>query len=109
MTATAVDAPRWTCDRCAVSVGRIDGHPVPRPVTWAESEDGTFCLSCSRAIAAELAVESAGGSDQDRARLRRTALIEFEIRRLPDAPNRTIAQACRTSTATVAAVRDKIE
>ncbi len=40
-------------------------------------------------------------------RIRRRALIEFEISRSPDAPNRTIAQACRTSTGAVAAVRER--
>lgn len=47
-------------------------------------------------------------SREDRVRLRRTALIEFEIDRAPEAPNRTIALACRTSTAAVAAVRDEM-
>ena len=44
-------------------------------------------------------------SREDRVKLRRTALIEFEIERAPEAPNRTIALACRTSSAAVAAVR----
>lgn len=47
-------------------------------------------------------------SREDRARLRRTALIEFEIDRAPEAPNATIARACRTSSAAVAAVRDEL-
>ncbi|HEU4600103.1 MAG TPA: hypothetical protein VFS26_10160 [Solirubrobacterales bacterium] len=37
------------------------------------------------------------------------ALIEFEIGRAPEAPNRTIALACRTSSAAVAAVRNGLE
>jgi hypothetical protein len=40
-------------------------------------------------------------------RIRRTALIEFEIRRSPEAPNRTIARACHTSPAAVAAIRQE--
>jgi len=51
----------------------------------------------------------AASSREERVRLRRTALIEFEIGRAPEAPNRTIALACRTSGATVAAVRDELE
>jgi len=47
----------------------------------------------------------ADSSREDLVRIRRTALIEFEISRSPDAPNRTIAQTCRTSTGTVAAIR----
>jgi hypothetical protein len=95
-----------------VSAGRIDGGPVPRPRSWTEAEDGTaHCLSCSRAMAAETAIETApaGSSAEQRSKLRRTALIEFEIERDPAAPDRTIAQACRTSTAAVAAVRRKSE
>jgi hypothetical protein len=44
-----------------------------------------------------------------RAKLRRKALIRFEIGRSPDSPNRVIASACRTSSMAVAAVRDEIE
>lgn len=51
----------------------------------------------------------AASSREDRVKIRRTALIEFEIDRAPEAPNRTIASACRTSPAAVAAVRSKLE
>jgi hypothetical protein len=44
-----------------------------------------------------------------RAKLRRKALIRFEITRSPDSPNRVIASACRTSSMAVAAVRDEID
>jgi hypothetical protein len=90
-----------------VSVGRIDGLPTARPQSWTESEEGAFCLSCSRAIAADAALDSvpADKSPQDRARIRRTALIEFELRRTPHAPDRSIANACHTSAPAVAAVR----
>lgn len=46
---------------------------------------------------------------EDRVRLRRTALIEFEIGRAPEAANGTIARACRTSVAAVTAVRKALE
>ena len=48
----------------------------------------------------------ASSTREERVRLRRTALIAFEIDRAPEAPNATIARACRTSSAAVAAVRD---
>jgi len=48
-------------------------------------------------------------SREERVRLRRTALIEFEIDRAPEAPNRTVANACRTSIAAVAAVRKELD
>lgn len=51
----------------------------------------------------------AASSREDRVKLRRTALIEFEIGRVPEAPNRTIALACRTSSGAVAAVRGQLE
>jgi hypothetical protein len=86
----------------------MDGEPTRRPPTWTESEEGTFCLACSRGMAADAAAEAAPSSctPEERSRIRRRALIEFEIGRSPEAPNRKIAQACRTSTAAVAAVRD---
>lgn len=107
----AADACRWSCARCAVSVGRMDGEPTMLPPSWSELDDETFCLTCSRARAGEAAMDSApdASSREDRVRLRRTALIEFEIGRVPEAPNRTIALACRTSGAAVAAVRDEME
>jgi hypothetical protein len=103
-------AVRWSCGRCGVSVGRMDGEPTDLPESWTEVEDEIFCLACSRARAGEAATDAAPdvSSREDRARLRRKALIEFEIGRAPEAPNRTIAQACRTSSAAVASVRDRL-
>jgi hypothetical protein len=100
-------AVRWRCARCRVSVGRIDSKPAAMPECWTGSEEEIFCLSCSRALAGEAAMESApeSTSREDLMRIRRTALIEFEIGRAPEAPNRTIARACHTSPAAVAAIR----
>jgi uncharacterized 2Fe-2S/4Fe-4S cluster protein (DUF4445 family) len=107
----SADALRWSCARCLVSVGRIDGEVTELPDSWSRSEEETYCLSCSRALAGEAAMESAPASctREERVRLRRTALIEFEIGRVPEAPNRAIAHACRTSSAAVAAVRNNLE
>jgi hypothetical protein len=105
------DAIRWSCTRCEVSVGRIDGEPTLLPTTWSHAGDEVLCLTCSRAQAGEAAMDSApaASSREERVRLRRTALIEFEIDRVPEAANRTIALACRTSSAAVAAVRNELE
>jgi hypothetical protein len=105
------DAVRWSCARCEVSVGRIDGGPTVLPATWSRSDGEVLCLGCSRAQAGEAAMDSApdASSREDRVKIRRTALIEFEIDRAPEAPNRTIANACRTSPAAVAAVRNELE
>jgi hypothetical protein len=106
----AAEAIRWSCARCKVSVGQLDGAPTELPASWSRSEDQILCLTCSRAQAGEAAMDSAPAavSREDRVRLRRTALIEFEIDRAPEAPNATIARACRTSSAAVAAVRDRV-
>jgi hypothetical protein len=107
MTAGAV---RWSCAHCEVSVGRVDGEPTELPETWTRSEGLAFCLSCSRVRAGDAALDAAPAtsSREDRLRLRRQALIEFEIDRSPSAPDRTIALACKTSTSAVAAVRDEL-
>jgi hypothetical protein len=104
----AMRAIRWSCARCKVSVGRIDGEPSRLPDTWTQSDGMGYCLSCSRARAGEAAVDSApeASSPDDRARRRRNALIAFEIARSPAAPNRAIASACRTSPLAVAAFRN---
>jgi len=100
-------AVRWTCARCEVSVGRMDGGRTDLPPTWTRSEDEAFCLGCSRELAGQAAQAAAPASSSREvlARLKRDAVIEFEIGRVPDAPNRTIAQACRTSLTAVTAVR----
>ncbi len=103
-------AVRWSCARCEVSVGQIDGKTSELPDTWSHSDGLTYCLSCSRARAADAALDSADelATSEERMRLRRSALIAFEIGRSPAAPDRAIANACRTSSKTVAAVRDKM-
>ena len=85
----------------------MDGRAEPLPDTWTRCDGLTYCLSCSRARAGEEAFESApeSTSAEERARRRRSALIAFEIARTPAAPNRVIANACRTSAMAVAAVR----
>lgn len=104
----AAESIRWSCSRCGVSVGQMDGVPSELPTSWSRAEDQVLCLTCSRAQAGEAAMDSVPDSvpREDRVKLRRTALIEFEIERAPEAPNATIARACRTSSAAVAAVRD---
>jgi hypothetical protein len=111
ITTKAPTSARWICSRCAVSVGQADGHPTAVPETWSESEDGSFCLTCSRAIAGEAALDSApaDSTHADKARLRRTGVIEFELHRTPEATDRRIAEACRTSRTAVVAVRGRDE
>lgn len=90
-----------------MSASRIDGQPTAQPTCWADSADGRFCLVCRRARAGEAAVEAAAedSTPDQRMRLRRTGLIEFEVSRAPDQLDRRIANACHTSASTVRAVR----
>jgi hypothetical protein len=92
-------------------VGLIDGGPSRIPTSWTCSEDLTYCLGCSRALAGDAALESApvASSREELARLRRDAVIEFEVARTPGALNRQIANACHTSATTVAAVRRALD
>lgn len=110
MSREANRSRKWTCDQCGVSTGRIDGEPIPLPSTWATTPAGRFCLVCRRERAAAAALEEApSGSPIDvRARLRRAALIEFEVTRTPDHTDGAIAKACRTSVSTVAKARSRL-
>jgi hypothetical protein len=89
----------------------MDGAVSGLPLNWTEVDDSAYCLSCSRALAGDAALELApeSSSREERVRLRRDAVIEFELGRTPDKPNRAIAQACRTSATAVATVRTALE
>jgi hypothetical protein len=104
-------ARKWTCAECGVSAGHIDREPVPMPRAWVASGEGTFCLTCRRERAAEAALVTAplDSPVATRAKLRRAALIEFEVSRTPDQSNGTIARACRTSVAAVGKARRRLE
>jgi|SRR4051794_3409537 hypothetical protein len=108
-TATATKtAKTWTCDGCGVSTTLAGGKATPMPDTWEKIPEGSFCLRCRRERAADEA--AAGGSDrEDRAKLRRASLIEFELRRAPERPNNIIARSCRSSPIAIAKVRKRLE
>ena len=107
--ATEAVASRWTCQECGVAVSWADGHRGPLPDGWSDSADGLFCLKCRRERVAEAAAPPEEGNREERAKLRRASLIEFEVRRTPDRPNNQIAKACRSSVVAVAAARERIE
>jgi hypothetical protein len=109
-TITAKTAKKWTCDSCGVSVSRMGGESVEMPETWASSTEGTFCLNCRRERAAQAALEAAPEDSplEARAKLRRAALIEFEVSRRPDHGDGVIAKACRSSVSAVAAARRRL-
>jgi hypothetical protein len=102
-------ATKWTCDRCGVSVGRMDGTRAELPETWASSTAGCFCLACRRERAGEEALESAPSEAREaRVKLRRAAIIEFEVRRTPEHADNAIAKACGSSAAVVAEARRRL-
>ncbi|HEU5142746.1 MAG TPA: hypothetical protein VFU04_06260 [Solirubrobacterales bacterium] len=103
-------AQKWVCSGCDVTIGRMDGQEAPLPDSWERAADGDLCLSCRRGRAADAAQE-ATSSDESRAtrgKARRNGLIEFEVRRTPELTDGTIAKACRTSSAAVAAARTRL-
>jgi hypothetical protein len=106
----SVTAVRWTCARCGVSVGRIDASPAELPDSWARAGQESHCLSCRRALAGDAALDTAPpeSSREDLVRIRRNGLIEFELRRDPESPDRTVARACSTSPSAVAAIRQAL-
>jgi hypothetical protein len=104
-------AKKWTCDHCGVSVSRMNGERVALPETWEDSAAGTYCLLCRRERAAEAALQAAPSDCpvEQRAKLRRAALIEFEVSRRPDHGDGAIAKACRSSVSAVAAARQRLK
>jgi hypothetical protein len=104
-------AAQWTCDGCGVMASRIDREPVPLPNAWDETAEGCFCLVCRRQRAADAALDAApSDSPADaRVKLRRAALIEFEVSRTPEEADGTIARACRTSVAAVTRARRRLQ
>jgi len=104
-------ARRWTCERCEMSIGRIDGGRVTMPESWASTEGGLLCLACRRERAAEVALDAVPeeSTRDTRVKVRRAGLIEFEVRREPDRPDNAIAKACHSSPSAVAAARRRLE
>jgi len=110
MSVATDTATKWTCGRCGVSTSQLDGSRTPLPESWASSADGLFCLTCRRERAAEAALAAAPAdcSNDVRAKVRRSGLVEFEVRRAPDRADNAIAKACHTSASAVAAARNAV-
>jgi hypothetical protein len=100
---------RWLCAGCGMSARRIDGLPMALPASWGESPEGPLCLLCRRDRAAQAAVVAAGEeANESRAEIRKTALIEFEVKRTPQLSNGAIARACQCAPLAVAAARQRL-
>jgi hypothetical protein len=111
MTVSSKKAAKWTCDSCGVSVSQSGGKRLSMPDSWVHGKDGTYCLICRRERAAQEALEAvpAECTLQERAKLRRAALIEFEVRRQPNHSDGAIAKTCRASVSAVAAARQRLQ
>ena len=101
-------ADAWLCARCEMSITWMPGHePTGPPAGWATDEGETYCLACRRERAAEAACTE-GATIEDRAKLRRAALLQFEIERDPERPNGEIARAVRCSVPAVVKARNAL-
>jgi hypothetical protein len=100
------------CARCGVISRWMPGHERRTlPAGWVKKKGNTYCLSCRRALATEEADAAAptGSTLEERAKIRTTALIEFEIDRDPDRPNGEIAKVVRCSVPAVLKARKRLE
>ncbi len=102
---------KWTCAGCGVATSRSDAEATPLPESWEDGTDGTFCLGCRRQRIGEAALDAApaAADRNDRVRLRRSAVIEFELLRSPEKTNGSIAKTCRSSIPVVAAARQRLD
>lgn len=109
--AATATAERWVCDRCGLCVRQSDGKQTRIPDNWEASAEGQFCLVCRRKRAGEAALEDAPDpmTPDARARLRRDAVLEFEVSRTPERSNGEIARVCRSSVPAVADARRRLE
>ena len=79
------------------------------PPNWVRENGQHYCLVCrrERAIEAALAKAEEMGSEE-RAKLRTSAVVEFEIERNPERTEGEIAKAARTSIGAVRKARQRM-
>lgn len=109
-TQTKSEAREWTCGRCEMTSRWAAGHECGDcPPNWAKEKGIYYCLACRRERAAEAKLAEVPASRAaDRAKLRLTAIIEFEIERDPDRTNGEIAKAARCSPLAVVKARQRL-
>jgi hypothetical protein len=80
------------------------------PPNWIRESDGNhYCLVCRRERAIEATLAEACDVDPEkRAKLRSTAVVEFEIKRDPDRTEGEIAKAAGTSVLAVRKARRRL-
>ncbi|MFL5870564.1 MAG: hypothetical protein ACJ75R_05745 [Solirubrobacterales bacterium] len=102
---------KWRCQRCDVTISYMPGHERKGPPAGWDTNKGVHCLRCRRAEAADAAIERAPADTtrEERAKIRATAVLEFEILRDPDRPNGEIAKVVRCSVPAVLKSRRRLE
>jgi hypothetical protein len=90
--------------------GALDEQPrAPRPaLQLGPKSPRSVCLRCRRELAADAAVGGLSLSLKQRARLRSTTIVEFEVRRTPDRTNTQIANAVHSSIKAVEKARERL-
>jgi hypothetical protein len=108
----SASSQKWRCERCDVTISYMPGHERKAPPAgWETKASKSYCLRCRRAEAADAAIERApdGTTREERAKIRATAVLEFEILRDPDRPNGEIAKVVRCSVPAVLKSRRRLE
>jgi hypothetical protein len=80
------------------------------PPNWVQDADGNhYCLVCRRERAVEAKLIEAGDAEPEaRAKLRSSAVVEFEIERDPERTEGEIAKAAGTSVLAVRKARRRL-
>ncbi|MBA2522579.1 MAG: hypothetical protein H0V25_04520 [Solirubrobacterales bacterium] len=98
----------FTCARCRVTSRWTEGLGSAAPPNWDTVDGSYYCLVCRRERAIDDAIAKAGDvSTADRAKLRSSAVVDFEIARNPNRTEGEIAKAARASIGAVRKARKR--
>ena len=99
----------WRCARCRMTSRWTEGLGASAPPNWIRADGLFYCLVCRRERAIDAAIEKAGPeiSTADRAKLRSSAVVDFELERNPDRTEGEIAKAARASISAVRKARKR--
>lgn len=102
----AVKVVEFTCVRCEMTSRWTEGLRAGMPPNWARDNGLHYCLACRRERAIEDAIVRAGDVTMaERAKLRTSAVVEFELERDPDRTEGEIAKSARASIGAVRKAR----
>lgn len=98
----------FACARCEVTSRWTEGLGAKTPPNWVKVNGLYYCLVCRRERAIDEAIAKAGDvSTADRAKLRSSAVVDFEIARNPNRTEGEIAKAARASIGAVRKARKR--